>query len=281
MAEFYLPKGVNPKDFQITESMSDVKDWKAKIFVNNSGNENQVVGQWDEVGYIMIGLDDNTIVPIARADEHRRGYELLIDYYHLDYHNYYPIFYKGKEFPYNEDDLNKLVVALKKAVSYGLNIYDKQIYMKNINKSLDTISAKDFLENNGKLFDDNNILPLGQDLIQAFKYLSEVFNKTTIRGKYSITLLNKAIKNLYNVCKKIKIEKNMPLMIPTYYEMMENDIIKYKEEYISNNDLMKHFFGFGGFRNMIHNILRKNQYNTNLIKQIGSVKDVIMAIGSI
>lgn len=82
---FQLPKNIPSNFFKITNSLKDIKNWKARILENNSGGEKLKVGDYDEVGYVMISLKDNTIIPIARSDEHHRGYDIMYEIYESKY----------------------------------------------------------------------------------------------------------------------------------------------------------------------------------------------------
>ena len=79
--QFIIPEKIQ-KNFEITGDMSNAKNWKAKILAANSATKGQKIGQWDQVRYILIGLKTNNIIPIAIADEHRTGYDVLQEYYY-------------------------------------------------------------------------------------------------------------------------------------------------------------------------------------------------------
>ena len=78
-------------NYKIKGDLSNVDKWKAKTILGNSAGKK---GKWDDVGYIMFSTKDNTIIPIARGDEHHTGYDLLFhlqnkiginaqDFYHI------------------------------------------------------------------------------------------------------------------------------------------------------------------------------------------------------
>lgn len=105
-ASFKLPDAVPTSLFKLTNSMADVQKWKAKVLENNQ--QGVPKGEFDSVGYIMVSLVDNTIIPIARSDEHRKGFEVMdcvySEKYGINPSNYYPIFAIGNNYPYDKED---------------------------------------------------------------------------------------------------------------------------------------------------------------------------------
>lgn len=294
-APFQIPEVIKD-NFKITNSLKDASKWKAKIIENNSnGDESIGIGDWNNIGYVMISLKDNTIIPIARADEHKRGYELLYELqekYGINASDYYSVWClkNSANYPYNKEEGDLLKKALIKCKSYGMDLSKSLVYMKYIDslyrdKSYDDsmITAEDFINDNYQTVEKLNtsITNTGNKLIDAFKLLSESFSKTNIRGKYSIVNINKAIKNLYNVGSKIILKDNFKLVSDMDLEQMQEFVQQYKEGYYNNNQLSKVFFGFMGFRNNFHQRLRKNIDNKMLEKQLGSVEKIIEIIGSI
>ena len=121
-----LPTAIE-SNFQITDSLKDVKNWKAKLVLLNSkhGDSQLEVGDFDEVGYVAVGLKTGTIVPIARQDEHQTGYE-LIHYYKekkmIPNDTYITIFTIGNNYTYGDEKENQLQIqALKTLLDNGLN----------------------------------------------------------------------------------------------------------------------------------------------------------------
>lgn len=292
---FQIPDVIKD-NFKITNSLKDANKWEAKIIENNSnGDETIGVGDWDNIGYVMISLKDNTIIPIARADEHKLGYEVLYELaekYGINPSDYYSVWClkKGENYPYNKEEGDLLKKALIKCKSYGMDLSKSLVYMKYINpfyrnKSYkdSMITAEDFINDNYQTVEKLNaaITNTGNKLIDAFKLLSESFSKTNIRGKYSIANINKAIKNLYNIGSKIILKDNFKLVEDNDLEQMQDYVQQYKEGYYSNSQISKAFFGFLGFRNNFHQRLRKNIDNKMLEKQLGSIQTIIEMIGNI
>ena len=127
-------KSVDFGKYEITENkalkyetpgdLGNVKKWKAKIILGNSMAKGKKIGDMDDVGYVGINTRTNEIVPIARADEHQAGHELL---YHLakkgmikgnpaDFVTLYP----GTNYPhYSSNNTHQYVEAIKKWLAYG------------------------------------------------------------------------------------------------------------------------------------------------------------------
>jgi hypothetical protein len=67
--------------FEMDGDLGNMDNWRARIVLGNSMGEDKKVGDMDKIGYVAFSTVNDEIVPIARADEHQAGYELL---YHLD-----------------------------------------------------------------------------------------------------------------------------------------------------------------------------------------------------
>jgi hypothetical protein len=108
-ASFVLDPALDQNDYEITNTLRDVKKWRVKTYLNNNGGDTGV-GSMDPVGYVMISLSSNKIIPISTNDEHRQGYDLL--YYLRDkkkkkikIEDYRPVFFTGYVQIYNESEI--------------------------------------------------------------------------------------------------------------------------------------------------------------------------------
>ena len=122
--EIPIPEAIR-KNYQITNSLADIRNWKAKIYLNNSVPSDSKLGKgdMDEVRYIAVGLNTGVIFPIAIQDEHQSGYELIG---HLKRKSMIPndtyITVAGFGTTYvSESDSKEMIKALKLLLSYGLN----------------------------------------------------------------------------------------------------------------------------------------------------------------
>lgn len=282
---FNVPQGTS-RNFQITSNLNEADKWKAKILIGNSMEEGKKVGDWDNVGYIMISLKDNTIIPIARSDEHRRGYELLSDYYHLSSSDYYSLWVYGKNYPYNLEDLKNLEIALQKAQSYGLVFEDtnpiisfyylKNYYPENYPENYpDDISAKDYFANAYNERKPADISEKGKEFVQAFELIASCFEEPTLNKRK----LKNQIKNLYKVGSSIGLNSNyaQPFISPIEYEEML-ELVDFEDD---DEKLWDAFFSFNGWRNKFHQRLRRNINNIKLNNQLGNVAEVIQLMSRI
>ena len=122
-SQFELPENKALK-YETPGNLGDIHKWKAKIILGNSMGDDKKVGDMDKVGYVGINTRTNEIVPIARADEHQAGHELL---YHLaekgmikgspkDFVTLYPT----TNYPhYSSNNSHQYVEAIKKWLAYG------------------------------------------------------------------------------------------------------------------------------------------------------------------
>lgn len=287
---FSLPKTVPVKFFKITDNLNDVEKWRVKILQNNSP-ENKRLGSFDLVGYIMVSLVDNTIIPIARSDEHQRGYEILetiyMDEYDIIPNNYYPIFCLGNNYPYNQDEALKIKVALEKLKSYGYDLDKLNVSMYYLSKGKDEryISGNDFLNEIETKETERKKIPvssLGKKLVKAFEDISSACEYRNVRGELSLPKIRNAWFELYNIGHKIQLNNDGDMLISSFDdENVERLIEKYDDGYISKENFMNLFFGFGGIRQKIHNLLRRYHSSEILNNELGNVDEVVNMIGAI
>jgi len=301
-AKFTLLEEVDSKNFKITDSLKDIEKWKAKVIEGNQGNKRK--GSFDSVVYVMISLKDNTIVPIADSDGHKTGYDVMYTHGIADpYDNYYPISPSSDNHPITSS-LDKFKLALNKAKDYGLDLDKTTIYMRNISPIYDTImgelpegqglnfwgehyedayiTARSFLDGDygnsiklGRLF-----TPLTGELLTAFETLSETFESESEKPRPSALRLKNAVKYLYKIGNKIKLGSDV-FISKEMYDSMVDSIADFKNEAISFADLEHKFFGFNGFRNILHKKLKDNIKSKKLIEQIGNVAFIVKSIGAI
>ena len=289
VSSFKLPNGVPQSLFKLTNSMADVQKWKAKVVENNQRGVPK--GSFDSVGYIMVSLIDNTIIPIARSDEHRMGFEVMDYFYSKKYgispSNYYPIFATGNNYPYNKEDAQAMYAALVKCKSYGLDLDSIAVSMYYLSKgSTNYISASDFVSQTSKSNEDRKKLSLtkiGKSLIASLQAFSEAFEYHNARGGLSIVKIQRALNNLVNVGKQIRLNETDGYTLVTDFdkESIEDVLVRYKDGYISETDLENMIFGFDGFRNRLHNRLRKNKFSDLLQSELGNTDEVINMIGAL
>lgn len=120
-AGFLLPSSLPAANYKITNSLSDVKTWQAKIILGNSIREDMKIGDWDKIGYVMINIKNNQLIPIPHSDEHHMGFDLLHYFgkkFKINPQNYTPIS-AYSNFIYSQDGMEEMIIAAKKWLSYG------------------------------------------------------------------------------------------------------------------------------------------------------------------
>lgn len=103
-----------------------------------------------------------------------------------------------------------------------------------------------------------------------------------VRGELSLSKIRNAWFELYNIGHKIQLNNDGDMLISSFDdENVEMLIEKYDEGYISKENFMNLFFGFGGIRQKIHNLLRRYHFSEILNNELGNVDEVVNMIGAI
>ena len=190
MAKFRLNEKLNKKNYKITDDISNISNWKTRIVCNNSGSDDKKVGDWEEVGYVWVSLVDNTIIPLARSDEHHQGYDCIVEDLHLNASDYYPVFLGGdyysdgenNQYPYNEKEAGQLKVALLKLQFFGRNLDTINVNLHYIlhDWNAKPITATQFVKGKyGKeKYADAELTPLGEKLVNILEKLSQTYQYT-------------------------------------------------------------------------------------------------------
>ena len=289
MAKFRLNEKLIPSNYKNIEDISNIKNWKAKILVGNSMSDDKKVGDWEEVGYVWISLVDNSIVPLARSDEHHQGYDALVEL-GINANDYYPVFLGGdyndgrnNQYPYDDKDAKELKVALLKLQYYGRDLNNINVNMHYIlnDYNVKPISGTKFIEGKygSEEFENNELTELGEELVKNFEKLSKVYQDVAAYRKKSSALLP-VINNLFKLCKNIKLDSGDKLFSTPVLDNVL-DYIKFFDENGNEKFLETALFGFGGLRNTIHQALRKRINEKNLNSQLGNVSKVIELLAAI
>lgn len=211
---FQIPKEIE-HFYDISGDFSNVKNWKAKIIEGNSLTDGKKKGDWDNVGYVMISLSSNYIIPIARSDEHHTGYDLLYDLifdYKIKKLDYQSVYLLGTTFVYGEEYKEKELPSIKKAFEYGArNILVKEMGGGN---SMDII---DYIENEG-------------DFSKA-KLNAKKLKKISTNGQ-------KFIDCLLSIVEMFEQYKSNPLRQNPTFESRIIDACKQLNRIISSNDIL-------------------------------------------
>lgn len=238
----------NMKDnFVLTDSLSSVKNWKAKIILGNSSTNGKEVGDYDGVGYVCIGINTGTIVPIARSDEHHQGYDLihfLIEQSLIPEDKYISIYTHGHYV--DSGDVFSLA-----AFKMWRQLGGPNVVLNNWKK--DTrfqITMDDYIKMNGTIIvNKGELLPIGQEFVNLLKHVAQV-NSDFRENPNNLPKMVSATKKLIRyISTKVDIfldvsEMNNALKIASEDENPQQKI----EEFV---------FGFNGIKNTYHNKIRK------------------------
>lgn len=260
-------------NYQINENFSKVRDWKAKVYLENSRGEGDAEkGEFGQVGYTMIDVDSGFIVPIARSDEHHMGYD-LIEYLTnrklIPKGNYYPIFF-GSNYVYNEypEEVRRAIKAFK---IWRENGGENTPVSNGGNSEINfTIKMDDFIKSNGNIFIPNGeLLPIGKRII---RYLDKC--ASLIKDFH----LGKNIKKeqVRDYAKLIVSELKGSYCFFKETESLEKAIIEFEKN--SNfKKLEEELFSHNGFKNSIHMDIREGIKDPNSF----SARDVLKIFGDI
>lgn len=251
--------GLLSSNYQHTNSLSSVSNWKVKVIIGNSrGSDSPDVGEFDNVGYVHIGLKTGTIVPIAKADEHHRGYDLivyLLEQQLIPEDDYVPIHTHHDYIDAND------VLALN-AMKIWRQLGGPNIIIKNLNYNKENfqLTIDDYIKAEGKITINKGVLaPLGQKLIDHLKQVSTLCIESRNNPRKE--------KQLY---KQSKIAYNYFCQIIQLRDCDQDtlDLIDQAEVIGGEQGVQKLeqlFFGFDSFKNKLHNqvrnALKPNAYN--------------------
>lgn len=290
MSSFKLNSKLNLKNYKNINNIADIKDWEAKILTGNSMSDDKKIGQWEEVGYVWISLVDNTIIPLARSDEHHQGYDAIQEM-GINANDYYPVFLggdfypdgKNNQYPYNQEDARNLKIALLKLQYFGRDLSTIDVNMHYILNDWKSkpIKASEFVEGKyGKeKYEEAKLTPLGEKLVKTLEKLSLTYTYI-IEHQTSSNRLFDVVNDLYELCEDIKLDSGDKL----FNSIMLDNIYNAMGDYDSgkgSKQLETVLFSFGGIRNIIHQALRKRVNEENLNKQLGNVQQIVDLIAAI
>jgi len=270
--KFSVPPKIK-ENFKIAGNLSNIKKWKAKIVTGNSLEEGKKIGDWDEAGYILIGLNNNFLIPVARSDEHNAGHAIL-EYYKnrnlIPKGNYYSIFARGNNYIYYDNtnpkrtqkEIEEAKKAFKKFIEWGGDENLPVILYPYSGGKKFMGTTEDFL--NDKLnplnISEKNILPVGKRIIEKLEELARLFREYYLskdekrKEKIEKQILEKT-DHFYN---RILSSEVMFNLNSDFYKYKRWEKFKNKLKKIYNvKEIEKEIFGFNGLKNAIHRILKK------------------------
>jgi hypothetical protein len=284
-----LPLEIDPSLFKIEGDFSNADNWKAKILTgNNLGSKSALKkGDFDNVGYVMISLKDNTFIPIARSDEHNTGYDALWGYYKLSTKNYSPVFSIGNNY-FFPSQFKQMQIVLKKFINFGGN---PNLKIRSMDGKAVELTIGEFVNYNEleDIYRDytevkNKLLPSGKRFYEALRKLADDFVKAgddpsrSIIGKLGIEtnkFLDLAWETFsYYLLSKKDIE-NLKKLVSEYAK--DSDFINFENFVLGlvNDDYPMYkdakeagIENFNGIKNFIHEKLKESLKNSFVKKDI-------------
>ena len=268
LKEFYKDKSFDESipfkikdDLDIGKDIASLREWKARIKIGNNvgSNNSPQLGDWDFVRYVLVGVKTNTILPVARGDEHHQGLDLAHEYQEkgLIPEDVYIALSEGDNYIYNhdsEEDIQLYRNAIELWLKYkGDNaiLYFTELRVKVDFRTFirETKSGKviDYLRSLEKQSQEE-LLPIGKKIIKLFGELSLEFNKK---------LSNKPFKEdrIYN-----KALELAHILEDSFYDSKLNtaiEAIKSAENSLDLQKMEEAIFSFDGAKNVIHIKLKK------------------------
>lgn len=281
-----IPKFV-AENLAKTESLADIATWTVKVIIGNSiGREGAQVGEMDAVGYTHIGINTGTIVPVARGDEHHRGYDLiyyLIEKGLIPEDTYYPIFHNGDYVDGNDSLALETFKAWRK-------MGGPNVVIKNSSRGYNSpipfqLTMDDYIKAEGDIkLEKGSLFPIGKELVDHLKKLSQLCQnfRTSQRGEKQVYV--QALRLIMFYAQKVE-----------QFETKSLGEVKQKvlaAESVGGLEglqkLEEAIFGFDGLKNQLHQKLRKalepNAFSFNVEGMVALFGDLELAnheLGSI
>jgi len=248
-AALKFPPKLRPH-LKISGDLNHAEKWEAKVWLANSGKDTDT-----KIGYIWINPKTGVLIPVARGDEHHKGWE-LIDYFEEKgiiprgqkwtplWSNHNSATYVYEEEEHRGDTLE----AIKKWREIGgPNLTVKSMYGDSFHVTMDDyIKAKGKPKSNWK----GKIAPLGKKLISAFERLAKLYakhHKDHTVGKRWIVQAGRWV---------LTVMQHWQHDYRNEREAAEKALVKLETE--DDFDTFENaMFGVDGLKNKIHNSLRK------------------------
>lgn len=271
-----------------------VNNLKCYILVANSSNLDSPIGEdgvrlKERVGYVMVGLNTRVCIPIARDDEHYRGYDLL----HILLENdlipkdtYIPIFSLGLDYIY-EESIDQHLQAFKIWHELGGPDITLEAWASHdSDKTLQTIS-KTFVKN-GKMsrLRKNTVSEKGREFIQCLVDLGKLGEKSRSEVDPKLKPYIKKLRDL----DRIMDQGYLRIMKSDYIEqslvVIENDSLSDADKIQQIEELI---FGMKSLKKDIHDELKiyseeeggNSHTRRDLVKVFGDISKAYLLLGKI
>ncbi len=259
---FRLHPALNPENYVMTASLADHEKWQAMTYDGSSAGEKDArKGQMGGIGYVMISLKDDTIIPISRSDEHHRGADTLYTLSRktkgaIDPSDYLPIWSYGNNYIYNKSEAPILLTALTKFIAYGgkNGVLKGSSGLRGI-----AMSSKQFIASGGNVeVSAGKLAPLGAEIYEGFENLAQALRKarSNPEARSVAGAAFEAAIGLLRLLMRDRLEekgidvKEIETLMPKLRQIKQERNVQALEEL---------FFGFHGVKNTIHNNLRAAQ----------------------
>jgi len=250
LSSFRIPPKIKD-NYKIVGGLSNVSEWKAKVITGNSGGSDKI-GDWTPVGYVLISLDSDYIIPVSRGDEHHTGHDFL---WELQNEGLVP---KGKYvsiWSMHHDYFTTMdkIPAYQKWLDMGgenliVQTADDLMNLNYVGRMQDVLEQKGQISvKKGKLN------PLGRELVDSLETLALLYKKilSDFRNETAISQFEQSAKKLM---KKLDSFLHNGAGIP--YSFMDKNSKKV-ESFSDYKKIAEILFGMNGLKNVIHNQLRK------------------------
>lgn len=258
-ASFRLHPALNPTNYVMTDSIADYDMWRAMTYVCNNAGSDETLGKGDlyEVGYIMISLVDDTIIPISRLDEHHMGRDVLYSLarkYKFSDGDYLPIWPGGNNYIYNKSEIEPLRTALSKFLSYGGG--DGMVCGTSDMRGV-MMTASQFVESGGDVeIKPGEIAPVGKMILAQYTQLANAL--AAARGDARPSTAGAAFKTATNVA---RMHVRFLYDIEMSGSMADTQaLVGQVRDLQKENDLQglsALFFGHIGVKNRMHGALKQ------------------------
>lgn len=286
-----LLPGLDPEKYVIVGRPENWRAYTYSGYESKDPNNKTRAGDMGKVGYIMFSTKNDTFIPIARGDEHHRGYDLLYSFAKkkipsLNPRDYIPIF-NGNNYIYDAKDIPAYRMVIKKYLAMGGK--DGVLYGGNELRRKSAYMS-DFAETGelqGK--SQGRINASAKKIIDGFKNAASAIMKAKQSNK-RIDFVS-ALKLSLQAYQMISLHSFM-------YHDANNDFIKSfptelkdigKNSDVDNgiSQLEQIMFGFHGLKNRLHNVMRDVQdkptdyFSSEVIDFVGDIDLVVAELGNI
>lgn len=264
--EYSVPEKI--AKFYKIYSFGDISKWRSRILFGNSMTSGKKIGDWDNVGYVLIQTDGSYIIPVARSDEHHEGMDALYelkDRYGIQ-GNFLPVNANGNNYVYRDEDRYRAV--FEKFLRYGGR--DLPV-MVMTGKRVVTVMS-DFVAGSSGTESEETMPSSGTKIVGLFRKLTELYNRYDSLPSES---LERSFLSLTNDLKEY-IEAviigsfSFSLVEPEFFEQWKKDVEKASDN-SDMYDAIIYVFSFGGMKNHMHTNMKDALENSYARRQIEAI----------